>query len=275
MEEGGDRGLWFSQAEPGLEGDKKQNPVLNEPHGLFYAQSCLLSWADIPGGWRLAFLPHGSQHNLYKHLVVWANVPLFAILSAVDDKNWTSRFYWRSKLPGPADVPINESRASGSEDASLFFKQYSQTETKIKARGSELLTLGACGVFGFWKNLVISAFSALMRCNAKMRVRNRELKHAKAPVTEFQSFLHWKHYFNVSSPNPQMGTRQLRRLELLLWAEGPEETAGWARLGQLPSRPSYRSVSPAHPSPPQGGHAIPSSNQAEAPLLKHTGRCAI
>lgn len=25
------------------------------------------------------------------------------------------------------------------------------------------LTLGACGVFGFWKNRVISAFSALMR----------------------------------------------------------------------------------------------------------------
>lgn len=40
---GGDGGLWLSQAEPGLEGDRKQNPVLNEPHGLFYAQSCLLS----------------------------------------------------------------------------------------------------------------------------------------------------------------------------------------------------------------------------------------
>lgn len=43
MEEGGDRGLGFSPAEPGLEGDRKQNPVLNEPHRLFYAQSCLLS----------------------------------------------------------------------------------------------------------------------------------------------------------------------------------------------------------------------------------------
>ena len=82
MEEGGDGGLWFSPAEPSLEGDRKQNPVLNEPHGLFYAQSCLLSWADIPWGWILVFLPHGSQHNLYKHLVVWANVPLFAFLRA-------------------------------------------------------------------------------------------------------------------------------------------------------------------------------------------------
>lgn len=30
-----------------------------------------------------------------------------------------------------------------------------------------VLTLGACGVFGFWKNLVISAFSALMRCGGE------------------------------------------------------------------------------------------------------------
>ncbi|KAL0611586.1 Protein GVQW1 [Plecturocebus cupreus] len=38
-------------------------------------------------------------------------------------------------------------------------------ELKLESKGSWLLTLGACGVFGFWKNLVISAFSALIRCD--------------------------------------------------------------------------------------------------------------
>lgn len=50
----------------------------------------------------------------------------------------------------------------------LVFKRRSLTETEKKAKGNRcVLTLGACGVFGFWKNLVISAFSALMRCNLR------------------------------------------------------------------------------------------------------------
>lgn len=50
-------------------------------------------------------------------------------------------------------------------DPFIFRKEKSnRAETR---KGSRLLTLGACGVFGFWKNLVISAFSALMRCDVK------------------------------------------------------------------------------------------------------------
>lgn len=38
----------------------------------------------------------------------------------------------------------------------------------------QYLTFGACGVFGFWKNLVISAFCALIRCNQN---QNANYKH--------------------------------------------------------------------------------------------------
>ena len=61
----------------------------------------------------------------------------------------TSRPYQRSKLPGQAEAPLDGSRASGSEDIFLFFKRNSLTKAKSKAKGSQLLTLGACGVFGF------------------------------------------------------------------------------------------------------------------------------
>ena len=37
--------------------------------------------------------------------------------------------------------------------------------------------MGACGVFGFWKNLVISAFSALMRCNAREDEGEKEIEN--------------------------------------------------------------------------------------------------
>lgn len=120
-------------------------------------------------------LPAKTIHEATsKHL---ENDPLFAFSRTQwMTRHSTSWLYQRSKLPGQAETPLDERGASGSEDVLSFFKRNSLKKTKSKAKESQLLTLGACGVFGFWKNLVISAFSALMRCNIREDEDKEETK---------------------------------------------------------------------------------------------------
>ena len=117
--------------------------------------------------------PHSFSHKTVheatsKHVAFskWATFCLFK------DTVRTSRLYQKQKLPFvlPKEEPHSDKK---------------QGQRKL------LLTLGACGVFGFWKNLVISAFSALMRCNLIEEEEMRNcvcLQHTKALRTKPQHF---------------------------------------------------------------------------------------
>lgn len=102
---------------------------------------------------------------------------------------------------------------------------YTLTHTKhaesAVPRAEVVLTLGACGVFGFWKNLVISAFSALMRCG---RDRTAQLSQG----TLGRQFCACR----LSKPYP------MRRLPMVLMLMAAEE-ARWDLSGHtVPIEPT-------------------------------------